>query len=503
LTSTAEGIFGLDREGRCTFANRASVALLGYQDERALRGKDIHVLIHHSRPDGTPYPREECQIYQAWRQGQIAEVDDDVFWRADGSHFFAEYRAYPMIREGQVVGTVVSFTDITERKEKEAHLLQAQKMQAVGQLTGGIAHDFNNLLTIILGNLDFLSTGLDQEATPEIQELVKDALSAARDAAELTQRLLAVSRRQPLQPKHIGLGEVVRRLKPFLRRILGERFELQVNSPDEILTVFADPSRLQTALLNLIINARDAMPRGGTLTIDIFRTTFATTHVASSDLLPGSYAIMRVTDFGTGMTPDVLCRAIEPFFTTKPSGKGTGLGLSMAYNFAKQSGGALRLKSEPGIGTSVSLLLPEAEPVKENGSTGVELEILQSSSATILVVEDEPRVRKLLTRRLRNLGYRVIESENAQSAKQLIESRTKLDLLFSDIVMPGEMNGYDLVRWAREKRPELRLLLTTGADSERAVSQISKQVEGVFLLRKPYSEKMLRKTIRSVLNTMC
>ena len=502
LASTAEGIFGMDREGRCTFANRASVALLGYQDERALRGQDIHALIHHSRPDGTPYPREECRIYKAWRQGQIAEVDDDVFWRADGSHFSTEYRSYPMIRDGQVVGTVVSFTNITERKEKEAQLLQAQKMEVVGQLTGGIAHDFNNLLTIILGNLDFLSTELGQQAAPDIHELLGDAFSAAREATDLTQRLLALSRRQALKPKYIGLDRVVQNLQKFLRRILGEQFELLVNTPNNILTVFADPSQLDNALLNLIINARDAMPRGGTLTLDIFRKTSTATEVASSGLTPGSYAVMRITDSGIGMSPEVLSHAIEPFFTTKTSGKGTGLGLSMVYSFAKQSGGELRLQSKPGLGTSVSLLLPEADPFKERAATKTESNSWQGGSETILVVEDEPRVRKLLTRRLSNLGYRVIESENAQSAKRLIESQIKVDLLFSDIVMPGEMNGYDLVGWAREERPELKLLLTTGADSEHAVKPNRKTDEHVPLLRKPYSEKMLQETIRSLLDTL-
>ena len=215
LASTAEGIFGVDREGRCTFANRASVALLGHQDEKALCGQDIHALIHHSRPDGTPYPHEECPIFQAWFHGQSADVDDEVFWRADGSHFPTEYRTYPMIREGQVVGTVVSFADISERKDKEAQLLQAQKMEVVGQLTGGIAHDFNNLLTIILGNLDFLSTELNKGTAPEIHEFLDDAFSAAREAAELTQRLLALSRRQALKPNCIGLDKVVQNLQKF------------------------------------------------------------------------------------------------------------------------------------------------------------------------------------------------------------------------------------------------------------------------------------------------
>jgi PAS domain S-box-containing protein len=395
--------------------------------------------------------------------------------------------------DGQVTGVLAVGHDITEHKDQEAQLVQAQKMEVVGQLTGGIAHDFNNLLTIILGNLDFLSTELDQEARPEIHELLEDAHSAAREAAELTQRLLAVSRRQALKPDYIGLDKVVQNLKKFLRRILGEQFELHVNTPDEILAVFADPSRLENVLLNLIINARDAMPKGGTLTIDIFRKTIAVTEISSSDLLPGSYVVMRITDSGTGMSPEVLSRAIEPFFTTKTSGKGTGLGLSMAYSYAKQSGGELRLKSKPGVGTTVSLLLPEVQPIEETNVQATESDGSQAGSEIILVVEDEPRVRKLLTSRLRNLGYRVIESENTLSAKQIMENQAEFDLLFSDIVMPGEMDGYDLVRWARKKRPELKLLLTTGADS-----RARKEDSNIAILRKPYTEKVLQETIRSL-----
>ncbi len=395
--------------------------------------------------------------------------------------------------DGQVTGVLAVGHDITEHKDQEAQLVQAQKMEVVGQLTGGIAHDFNNLLTIILGNLDFLSAKFNQEAAPEIHELLEDAYSAAREAAELTQRLLAVSRRQALKPDYIGLDKIVQNLKKFLRRILGEQFELIVNTPDEFLTVFADPSRLENVLLNLIINARDAMPKGGTLTIDIYRKIIAATEISASDLLPGSYVVMRITDSGSGMSPEVLSRAIEPFFTTKTSGKGTGLGLSMAYSYAKQSGGELRLKSKPGVGTTVSLLLPEVQPIEETNVQTTESDGSQGGSETILVVEDEPRVRKLLTSRLRNLGYRVIESENALSAKQLIENQAEFDLLFSDIVMPGDMDGYDLVRWARTKRPELKLLLTTGADS-----RARKEDSNIAILRKPYTEKVLQETIRSL-----
>ena len=492
LIETAQVIvLVLDTEGRIVRFNRFMEELSGFRLED-VRGRDWF---------DTFLPEQDRKQFQQVFRRAIADIPtigqvNLIITRSGQQRLIEWYDKTLKNVDGQVIGVLAIGHDITEHKAQEAQLLQAQKMEVVGQLTGGIAHDFNNLLTIILGNLDFLSTELDQGTAPEIQEPLEDAFSAARDAAELTQRLLALSRRQTLKPTYIGLDKVVRNLKKFLRRILGEQFELQVNTPNEILTVFADPSRLENALLNLIINARDAMPRGGTLTIDIFRKILTASDVGSSDLMPGSYAGIRITDTGTGMSPEILTRAIEPFFTTKTSGKGTGLGLSMVYSFAKQSGGDLRLKSKLEIGTSVSLLLPEVKPIKEHKVTEIDVEKLPGGSETILVVEDEPKVRKLLIRRLRNFGYRVIESENAQSAKQIIENQTDVDLLFSDIVMPGEISGYDLVCWAREVRPELKLLLTTGADSRG-----TKIDDSIPMLRKPYTEKMLQKTIRSLLDT--
>ena len=624
LDSTGEGIYGVDLNDRCTFVNPACVKILGYKNPENLLGRDIHKLIHHTRPDGNPYPAEECPIYKSYRCGIKIHVDNELFWRNDGSCFPVEYRAQPMQRGQDIVGCVVTFSDITERKraeealrrerdfaeslietaqvivlvldtegrimrynrfteelsgyrleevrgkdwfnifmpeqereqirhvfqktvsdiqtigqvnplvtrngqqrlvawydktlkdaagqvigvltighditekkKQEEQLLQAQKMEVVGQLTGGIAHDFNNLLTVILGGLDALTTEIEKETAPEVFELTQDALSAARDAEELTKRLLALSRRQALKPHYIGLDKVVVKLQKFLRRILVGKYPLHINPAKEALTVFVDTNQLENALLNLVINARDAMPSGGTLTIDIFRKKILATDVASSDsdILPGSYAVMMITDTGIGMSQETLSHAIEPFFTTKKSGKGTGLGLSMVYNFVKQSGGSLRLNSTPGTGTSVSLLLPEVEARNEIDKREKKLDSIASGSETILVVEDEPRIRKLVVHRLRNFGYRVYESENVQSAKEIIESHTDIDLVFSDIVMPGEFDGYDLVSWAQVVRPELKVLLTTGATSES-----SENFRHVSVLRKPFSDNKLQETIRAILD---
>jgi PAS domain S-box-containing protein len=500
LASTAEGIFGMDLEGRFTFGNRSCVELLGYEDEKDLLGQDMHTLIHHTRSDGTPHPKEECLIYQARYQNKTVDLDDEVLWRADGSSFPAEGRSYPMLRDGQVVGTVVSFMDITERKEKEAQLLQAQKMQVVGQLTGGIAHDFNNLLTVILANLGLLAEEIASVPGAGPRDLINDAFSAARDGAALTHRLLAFSRKQPLQVKRIDIDDILRNIRRFLRRTLRESIALRISCAKEALPVLVDPGQLESALLNLVVNARDAMPEGGTLIIE-------TTHefigpdepTADPELAPGHYVMITVKDSGIGMSPEDAARAIEPFFTTKPHGKGSGLGLSMVYGFARQSGGGLLLRSALGKGTSVSILLPEDAQAIEEDDAELASRNAPRGSETILLVEDESQVRRAAKRILLGLGYQVIEAENAAAARKVFEEKAAMDLLFSDIVMPGDMNGRELARWALPMRPGLKVLLTTGFQEEET-AQRSVANGGFHLLKKPYIKEELARAVRAALD---
>ncbi|MEJ2326450.1 MAG: PAS domain S-box protein [Chromatiaceae bacterium] len=394
LASTGEGIYGMDQAGRFTFANVASVRMLGYRDEQALLGKDVHALIHHTCADGTPHTREDCPIYQARCENKVVHLDDELLWRADGSSFSVDYRSHPMVRGGEVVGTVVSFSDITERKEKEAQLRQAQKMEVVGQLTGGIAHDFNNLLTVILANLGLLGDEIVSDAGGSARELINDALSAARDGAELIQRLLAFSRKQPLQVQRIDVGEFVRNIRRFLRRTLREDIELRIGRADGASPVLVDPRLFESALLNLVVNARDAMPEGGTLKIETSRKCIGADATAPDpEVAPGKYIIITVRDSGIGMSPEDAVHAIEPFFTTKERGKGSGLGLSMVYGFAKQSGGSLLLRSVLGEGTTVLLLLPEAAPGIQDNDRDQTPKNQPGGSETILLVEDESQVR--------------------------------------------------------------------------------------------------------------
>jgi len=500
LASAGEGIFGMDEKGRCTFANRACWEFLRCQDEKDLLGRDIHTLIHHTRPDGTPHPKEDCPIYQARSENKVVHLDSDVLWRADGSSFPAEYRAYPMSRDGEAVGTVVSFTDITERKEKDAQLLQAQKMEVVGQLTGGIAHDFNNLLTVILANLGLLGDEIARDAGASPRELIDDAISAARDGAQLTQRLLAFSRKQPLEVKRVDMGEFVRNISRFLKRTLRENIELRINLDNEVPPALADPGQLESALLNLVVNARDAMPEGGTLVIETTRKCIGVDAAAADpELAPGDYVMITVSDSGIGMSPEDAACAIEPFFTTKPHGKGSGLGLSMVYGFAKQSGGGLLLTSVPGEGTSVSMLLPEAARAIAKDDAELTSRHAPGGSETILLVEDELQIRNAAKRILSGLGYQVIEAENAATAIKVFEADATVDLLFTDIVMPGDMNGRGLARWASQECHGVKVLVTTGR-IEEVTAELPVKNGGFQLLKKPYTKEELAAAVRAALN---
>ncbi len=383
LASTGEGIFGMDMKGKCTFVNRAALRMLGYRDEHELLGRAMHPLIHHSCRDGTPLAPENCPILAARGQDRPVCLEDELLWRRDGTSFTAEYRSYPMRKEGAVLGTVVTFNDITQRKEREAQLVQARKMEVVGQLTGAIAHDFNNLLTIILTNLQVLKGKLGEVSDTDTGELIEDAESAAKDGASLTHRLLAFSRRRPLEPKWTDLDGFLQHRSGFLRRMTGGNIELILKPSGEPLPMRVDRQQFENALLNLTINARDAMPGGGTLTIEVRRQCILTDEASSHPgLLPGDYVVVSISDTGFGMSPEVLRHAVEPFYTTKAVGKGSGLGLSSALAFAQQSGGDLSITSAPGQGSTVSIFLPEPAPGADDAyPNGMPPDALQDSES--------------------------------------------------------------------------------------------------------------------------
>lgn len=489
LASTGEGIFGMDIDGRCTFANRAAVDQLGYAREAELLGRDIHELIHHTHPDGSPHPREECPAARAISHGESLRLDDEMLWRADGTGFPAEYRTQPMRRDGEIVGAVVSFVDTTERRERELELAHARKMEVLGRLTGGIAHDFNNLLTVILGNLRLLKRRVRSGDT-EAADLIDDAVSAADDGSGLIQQLLAFSRKQTLKPETIDLGVFLRDNRRFLERVAGDEVEIALDTDAAALSVQADVQQLQSALLNLTINACDAMPGGGGIRIAARREEIRAG--SGLDMTGGPCVTLSITDTGEGMSADVLARAIEPFFTTKGPGKGSGLGLSMVYGFVRQSGGDLRVESEPGSGTTVTLYFPEATEAQEHDDAAQAAAPQAAAAETILVVEDEARLRRYAARTLSAAGYRVLEAVGAATARELLMRHANIALLFTDIVMPGGTSGLELADWAGRHYPRIGVLLTTGYSDQAA-----RAADGGYpILAKPYGETELLAAVR-------
>ena len=386
-----------------------------------------------------------------------------------------------------------------QRSRTEEQLAHAQRLDAIGQLTGGVAHDFNNLLTVVSGNLQLLEAELS--GRPALREVIDSALRAVDRGSHLTRRLLTFARRQPLQPRPVVPQPLMHELGSMLRRTLGEAILVQIDCAADVPDVYADPNELDTALVNLALNARDAMPRGGQLGISAREIAFDTADNPWK-LPPGRYVVFAVSDTGTGMPPDVLAHAFEPFFTTKGPGKGSGLGLSMVYGFATQSGGDIAIDSRLGYGTRVELVLPAASPdLEPAGDMRAEPTGQAKTHETILVVEDETDVRTVAARFLGAVGYHVITAASASEALELLIANTDVDLLFSDVVLGSGMDGVELAREARRIRPELPILLTSGYRGPDDRRRSEKSAETFDLLGKPYRREQLVGAVRRALES--
>jgi len=665
LDAAAGAFYSVDREGRTNLVSRGFLAMMGFADESDVIGRKLHAVIHHSHPDGTAYPVEQCPIYLCASAGTPAHVLEEEFFRIDGSVVPVEYWVAPVSVGDEHVGAICTILDLTERKlteravrkrNEEFHTLadniptlawmayadgaifwynrrwydytgtsaedqagwgweavhdpailplvverwkhsiatgepfemvfplksaqgdwrsfltrvipirdddgaivrwfgtntdisdqldaeqalraeiaqrvaaeaaltslndtlemrvadeiaartaaedalrQSQKMETLGQLTGGIAHDFNNLLQIISGNLDILRRSLPAESA-RLMRTIENAMKGADRAAVLTQRLLAFSRRQPLAPKIIDPNKLVAGMSEMLHRTLGEHYAIEAVLASGLWRVEADPNQLESAVLNLAINARDAMTGGGKLTIETANTHLDHSYTSlHSGVLPDQYVVLSVSDTGTGMDRDTVERAFEPFFTTKDVGKGTGLGLSMVYGFVKQSGGHLKIYSEQDEGTTVKIYLPrhfglESEAPDQN----VEARAPEGdSSATILVCEDDEAVRALSAESLRDLGYQVVEAETGEAALAMLGEGISVDVLFTDVVLPG-ISGAVLAERARTERPGLKVLFTTGY-ARNAIVHHGRLDPGVELLSKPFTYSELAQRIRDLID---
>ena len=393
--------------------------------------------------------------------------------------------------------------DLTERRAADERARQAQKMEGIGQLTGGVAHDFNNLLTIIVGNLETLLRNLNDPALPadRLRRSAENAMKGARRAESLTQRLLAFSRQQPLDPKPIDLGRLVTGMSDLLRRTLGEHVTVETVLSGGVWRAHADPNQLELAILNLAVNARDAMPDGGKLTLETANVHLDEKYAAGQvEVLPGQYVMLAVTDTGCGMPPDVVARAFDPFFTTKEIGHGTGLGLSQVYGFVKQSRGHVKIYSEPDEGTTIKIYLPRVHAAAASGEVDIPETVARgAANELILVVEDDEDVRNYSCETVRELGYQVLEAENGKAALELLERHPSVRILFTDIGLPGGMNGRQLADEAKKRKPHLRVLFTT-AYARNAIVHDGRLDPGVELITKPYTQAALASKLRDIID---
>lgn len=486
IESSTDAIIGKDLNGFITTWNPAARDMFGYSAAEAI-GRHVSLLFPPDRL------AEENFILERIRNGGRIEQFRTVRTRKNGQIFPVMLTISP-IRDarGTIVGASKIARDMTQQNLVEAQLQQSQKMEAIGNMTGGLAHDFNNLLGIINGNLELLERRIP--AGDEDREMLDDALEAASRGAELTRALLAFARRQPMQVKTFELGPQIDDTVKLLRRLLGDHIEISVRHEPSLCAVTADPTLLSTALTNLATNARDAMPDGGRLTIETQRRRIdAQDRMINFDIPPGDYAVISVSDTGTGIPPEAISHIFEPFYTSKGRDEGTGLGLSMVFGFMKQSGGHINVYSEPGHGATFRLYLPCQTGAGIGVPADGKAEDLRGRGEHVLVVEDNAALRRIVQRQLRALGYRTSEAANGNAALAILAT-TPVDLVLSDVVMPGGLDGYELARRVKAQWPDIRIVLTSGFP-ERSSPPQGNDGE-IPLLTKPYRETDLARALR-------
>ncbi|RXG88472.1 CHASE3 domain-containing protein [Bradyrhizobium zhanjiangense] len=494
--SMAEAVLVIDTEGAVLLSNPAAERILLHRAGMNLRNLRALSDVYHG--DGvTPLKADELPSTRVLRGEHFEELEMIVRPHSGNPPRHLMISGRPMLDgQGNISGAVLVYHDATTSRETERQLYQSQKLDAIGKLTGGVAHDFNNMLTVISGNTETLVESLNGQ--PELQRTARLIDDAAERCAELIQHLLAFARRQPLQPRNVEISTAVADIAKLLRPTLGEQIQIETVLEQGPMTTHIDPSRLTNAVLNMAINARDAMPNGGKLLFEAHRVVLDEAYAQNNpDVRPGPYVMLAVSDTGTGMPAEVQQKAFEPFFTTKEVGKGSGLGLSMVYGFVKQSGGHIKIYSEEGHGTTIKLYLPPGEgtadmaaPVAPQAEGGAE---------TIFVVEDDTLVRNFVTAQLQSLGYKTVAAPDSRAALQLIEAGQPFDLLFTDIVIPGGMSGRELAEEVAKRRPGLKVLYTSGY-TDNAIVHHGKLDDGVMLLTKPYRRNQLAEMIRKALN---
>lgn len=494
LSTVLDAAVAIDAAGEVVGWNYAAEQTFGWSRAEALGQNlnDLIVPIRHQRAHALGMLR-----YQQTGQAHVVNRRIEIDARAKSGREFPIELSITEAHGGSGAAFVGFMRDISGRIEMENRLRESQKLEALGHLTGGIAHDFNNLLTVILGNAETLAENISD---PDLKSMAELALSAAERGAELTNRLMAFARRQPLDPKPTDVNQLVAAMQGLIRSTIAERFEVKFVLAPDLGLIEIDAGELDSALLNLVVNARDAMPSGGNLVIETANTELDSDYAGRHpEVVPGEYVMLSVTDTGVGMDADTVRRAVEPFFTTKPVGKGSGLGLSMVFGFTKQSGGHIEICSEPGVGTAINLYFPRLRTdQRATFQLAVELQP-QGGKEHILIVEDNDLVLKHLKNQLILLGYRVKTAMSGPEAMDALQANDDVDLLLTDIVMPGGMNGTELADRVRAFRPSLRILFTSGY-TENAIDQHGRLDPGVALLRKPYTRLELATKVREVLS---
>ena len=495
VDTAVDGVVLADSAGDMLMVNPACQRLFGY-DASELIGNNVRMLMpppYHAEHDGY------LARYHSTGERRIIGIGREVQGqRKDGTIFPMDLSVGEALQNGEKVFVGV-IHDLTERKRAERQFIQAQKMEAIGHVSGGIAHDFNNLLTVILGNAELLHDYLD--ADEDAADLARSIIFAAERGAELTSRLLAFGRRQVLQPAEIDCNELVRGMQKLIRRTLREDIEIRISLAEDLSLAHADPGQLEAAVLNLALNAQDAMPRGGSLAIATAEAELDEGYRATNpEIVPARYVMLAITDDGEGMSRAVLDRAFEPFFTTKDVGKGSGLGLSMVYGFVKQSNGHVSIYSEPGLGTTVRIYLPvvERDGSRSDRAGADPAPPHPGRGESILVVEDDPFVRSIALRRLKRLGYRVVAADSGPDAIRLLDNGLKPQLLFTDIVMPGGMSGWEVAEAARTYVPDLRILFTSGYPRDTLIAR-GRLDENARMITKPFRKTDLARVVAECL----
>jgi signal transduction histidine kinase/CHASE3 domain sensor protein/CheY-like chemotaxis protein len=494
--SMAEAVLVIDKHSEVLLSNPAAERMLLHRVGGNLQSLRSLSEVFHG--DGvTPLKPEELPSVRVLRGEEFEQLEMIVRPHSGRPPRHLLISGRPM-RDGRgaISGAVLVYHDATASRETERQLQQSQKLDAIGKLTGGVAHDFNNMLTVISGNTETLVAQLKEQ--PELQRVARLIDDAAERCAELIQHLLAFARKQPLEPRNVDVNAAITDLAKLLRPTLGEQVQIETALETGPITTHIDPSRLTNAVINMAINARDAMPNGGKLLLETHRVELDEAYAqANADVRPGPYVMVAVSDTGTGMPPAVQEKAFEPFFTTKEVGKGSGLGLSMVYGFVKQSGGHIKIYSEEGHGTTIKLYLPPGEGPAQDAAASAP--VAAGGVETILVVEDDNLVRNFVTAQLQSLGYKTIAAIDGRSALQLIDRGEPFDLLFTDVVIPGGMSGRDLADEVARRKPGLKVLYTSGYTDNAIVHQ-GKLDDGVLLLTKPYRRNQLAEMVRLALN---